>query len=79
MDLTMIDHWEIGVLETMADSLGERTTAVSELEVGLRLAGQLPGWFGKGGDAGRGLYRLTAGNLLSVRSTPTPRPASSGR
>ncbi|WP_237341919.1 alpha/beta hydrolase [Williamsia soli] len=60
----MIDRWDTGALDTLADSLGKRTTAMSEVETGLRVAGPLPGWFGEGANAGRELHRLTADSLL---------------
>ncbi|MCZ0911109.1 alpha/beta hydrolase [Gordonia amicalis] len=63
MDLTTIDNWNTGALDTMADSLGKRVTTVGEVEEALRTAGQLPGWYGGGADSARQLYAVTADDL----------------
>ncbi|GAC68317.1 alpha/beta hydrolase [Gordonia soli] len=63
MDLTTIDRWDTGALDTMADTLGKRVTTVADVESSLRTAGRLEGWFGGGADSARELYRVTAAEL----------------
>ncbi|MDY6809754.1 MAG: alpha/beta hydrolase [Actinomycetota bacterium] len=63
MDLTTIDNWNTGALDTMAHTLGARVNTVGEVEGALRTAAQLPGWFSDGGDSARSIYTLTADDL----------------